>query len=132
MNTITLVGLCALPCIIGLGVFYRYKKVSWMPFGTGFSIASPDGRYRAFATSFGDESFWGLKTRFYGFEVTDNIAGTTIARYETPRRPDHDPKNEGEVDFYSEVVVTWSADSRRVRVELRGNTLWEHDIAPDA
>lgn len=132
MNTVTLVGLCALPCVFGLGAFYRYKKVSWMPFGTGFSVASPDGRHRAHATNFIDESFWGLKTRFYGFEVTDSSKGTTIARYETPRLPDHEPKGEGDVDFYTEVVVTWAADSRSVRVEFRGKTLWEYDIARDA
>jgi len=130
MNTLTLVGLCALPCLIGLGAFYRYKKVSWMPFGTGFSVDSPDGRHQAHATNFIDESFWGLKTRFYGFEVADRGTGKTIARHETPRIPDHEPKDEGEVDFYSEVIVTWAADSRRVRVEFRGQILWECDITP--
>lgn len=131
MNTLTLVGLYALPCVIGLGAFYRYKKVSWMPFGTGFSVDSPDGRYCACATNFNDESFWGRKTTFHGFEVTDNSTGTTIAKHETPRVA-YRESAEGDVDFYTEVVVTWASDSRRVRVEFRGKTLWEYDIAPGA
>ena len=132
MNTVTFVGLCALPCVIGLGALYRYKKVSWMPFGTGFGIDSPDGRHRAHAADYVDESFWGRKTTFYGFEVTDRSTGKTIARHETPRVA-YRESAEGGVDFYNEVIVTWAPDSHRIRVELRGKTLWEHDIIkPDA
>ena len=128
MNTLTIVGLCAIPCIVGLGAFYRYKKVSWMPFGTGFGIDSPDGRYPAHATDYIDESFWGFKTQFYGFEVTDCDTGETIVRYETPRVASPEAEDH-EVDFYSEVVVTWTCDSQRLRVEFRGKILWEYDIA---
>ena len=128
MNTHTIIGLCATPCIVGLGAFYRYKKISWMPVGTGFGIDSPDGRYRAHAADYVDESFWGLKTRFYGFEVTECDTGDTIAKHETPRVASQKTED-SDVDFYSEVVVTWASDSRRVRVEFRGQILWEYDIA---
>jgi hypothetical protein len=127
MNTLTIVGLCAIPCIVGLGAFYRYKKVSWMPFGTGFGIDSPDGRYRAHAADYIDESFGGLKTQFYGFEVTDRGTGETIARHETPRVASQETADR-DVDFCSEVVVTWASDSQRVRVEFRGKILWEYEI----
>ena len=131
MNTLGYIGLCSLFCVAGAAVFYRHKKVGWLPFGTGFGIDSPDGRHRAHAADYIDESFWGRKTRFYGFEVTKRGTGETIAKHEMPRVRYQDVED-SESDFYSDVVVHWSSDSRRVRVELRGKTVWEYELTHDA
>lgn len=126
--TPAIVALAAAACIAALGACYRYKKISHLPFGTGFGIDSPDGRSRAHAADYCDESLWGRKTRFYGFEVTEREMGRTIARHETPRVPAHEMLD-SDVDFYSEMLVSWTPDSRRVRVEFRGRTLWEYDLS---
>ncbi len=126
MTVTTILGLCAIPCIAGIAAYYRYKKVRWLPFGTGYGIDSPDGRYRAHAADYVDESFWGRKTRFYGFEVTDRRTGQTLARNEMPRvlQQEQAPG----VDFYSEVLVSWTPDSKRVQAEFRGQILWEYEV----
>ena len=123
MNTVSIIGLCAIPCIAGVGVFYRYRQISHLPFGTGCSVVSPDGRYRAYATQFVDVSFWGRTSWFYGFEVEECEASRTLAKHRTPRMARQETD-----EFCSEVRICWASDAPRVSVALRDRILWEYDL----
>jgi hypothetical protein len=111
---------------LGAGVAYRYSQIRIYPVGVGWNMSSPNGRYRAFATTFFDRSFFGRHTAFYGFEIEDCTEKRTVVEERTPPMPESEAEELG-----SEACIHWSPDSRSVRVVVGYRTLWEYEISAE-
>jgi hypothetical protein len=124
MRPEVVIALGAVALLGGLGM-YRWRRISHYPIGLGYNSFSPDKRYRAYATTLHDVSFFGRRSAFYSFEVEDCETQRTIAHHRTPSM------REDDADDLSEPCIYWlrSGEARRVRVALGDRTYWEYEIA---
>src|SRR3954454_9276591 len=124
LSTPVIIAIVIVVLIAGASL-YRYSQMPRAPIGLGYNSYSPDKRYRAYATTLHQVSFFGRRTAFYEFELEDCHGQRTIVIYRTPPMP------EAEAEDLSEPCIYWwwESDPRRVRVALRDRVFWEYDIA---
>jgi hypothetical protein len=125
MTSPTTIAAVAVGALLAGAALYRYSRIRHYPIGLGYNSFSPDKRYRAYATTLHDVSFFGRRSAFYSFELEDCDAQRTIAQHRTPPMPDD------EAEDFSEPCIHWwwESDARRVRVALGDRVYWEYDIA---
>ena len=101
--------------IILLAVAYRFIQIVPGNVGTGEIRESPNRKYRATASDWASESFWGQKRRWFEFKIEDATSGRAIRGLETD--PIAGPYFGSRS---SHRVIFWNEDSTEVTFEFPG------------